>query len=215
LTPLRWLKKVKKRSVHDVPLFLDERLFEELRILVYRKGWDYKTDKEVYQLRDRALISILILTGLRISEALMLKRLQFRIYDNRIILVNVKTVKSGLIRRKITLPKEGKLAEFTGIVERWLRMVPKEEHYVFPSGCAYGPRWDTPLSRGRAFWIIKKQTGRFPHWFRSVCETIYGRLIFNNDAWKLKEFMGLKKLDSTSPYVRGSWEEDEHKIFEL
>jgi len=110
LVPLSWLKEIKKRSVHDVPLFLDERLFEELRILVNRQGWNYKTDKEIYQLRDRALISILILTGLRISEALMLKRLQFRIYDDRIILVNVKTVKSGLIRRKITLPKEGKLA---------------------------------------------------------------------------------------------------------
>ena len=65
------------------------------------------------------------------------------------------------------------------------------------------------------FWIIKTMTDRFPHWFRSVCETIYGRLIFNSDAWKLKEFMGLRRLDSTTPYVQGSWEEDEEKIFKL
>ena len=205
----------KKRSVRDIPVFLDERLFEELYILVNRSGWQYKTNREQFQFRDRALICLLVLTGLRISEALMLKRLQFRVYSDRILVRNVRTLKRGKMRVKITLPKQGKLAPFTEVFERWLRLVPEEDCYVFPSGCAWGFRWNKPLSRKRAFWIIKTMTGRFPHWFRSVCETIYGRLIFNSDAWKLKEFMGLRRLDSTTPYVQGSWEEDEEKIFKL
>jgi len=204
-----------KRSVSDIPIFLDDRLWEELTILVNMKGWNYKTQRTLFHLRDRALICLLILTGLRISEALLLKKLQIRIYEDEIILANVRTVKSGLIRRKIILPKKGKLSRFTKIFEDWLLKVPSEKSYVFPRGTSCDFMWNRPLSRKRAFWIIRKTTGRFPHWFRAVCENIYGKLIFRNDAWKLKEFMGLKRLDSTTPYVRSSWEEDEDKIYNL
>jgi len=50
-----------------------------------------------------------------------------------------------------------------------------------------------------------KNYGKGSTLVQGVCENIYGKLIFNNDAWKLKEFMGLKRLDSTTPYVKGSW----------
>jgi len=131
------------------------------------------------------------------------------------MLKSVRTKKSGYTREKITLPKTGSLARFTDVFENWLRFVSTKEHYIFPCGTAYGFKWNKHLGRKRAFWIIKTTTGKFPHYFRAVCETIYGRIIFKNDAWKLKQFMGLKRLDSTTPYVQGSWEEDEHRIFEI
>jgi len=205
----------KKRSVQDVPIFLDSRLFVELQSLVELKGWPYKTQRELYWMRDNALICFLILTGLRVSEALMVHRNQLRVYSDRIILRSARTLKGGLTREKVTLPKQGNLAYFTRVFEKWLNRVEGEDSYVFPSGGYNGFRWNRKLSRYRAHRIVKDKTGKFPHWFRGVCETIYGRLVFKSDAWKLKQFMGLKRLDSTSPYVKGSWEEDEHRIFEV
>lgn len=205
----------KKRSVQDVPIFLDSRLFVELQTLVELKGWPYKTSREEYWLRDNALICLLLLTGLRVSEALSLRRNQFRVYEDRIILRNVHTLKGGVTRTRILLPKHGNLAYFTGVFQEWLGKVPSQDGYVFPPGGFHGFKWNKPLDRHRAWRIIKDKTDRFPHWFRGVCETIYGRIVFKSDAWKLKQFMGLKRLDSTSPYVKGSWEEDEHRIFEV
>jgi len=209
------LGRGKKRSVQDVPIFLDERFFEELRETVESVNWGYKTNQDLYRLRDRAIVCLLILSGLRVSEAVQLKKLQFRVYKKKIILANVKTLKKGLVRHKIILPKRGRLAWFTQVFEDWLRFVPSDDSYVFPSGNQFGFNWGKPLSRKRVFWIVKTTTHKFPHWFRGVCETIYGRLVFKSDAWKLKEFMGLKRLDSTTPYVKGSWEEDEKEIYKI
>jgi len=207
--------RTKKRSVQDVPIFLDDKFFRELQDIVQRVRWDYKTNREQFWMRDQALVCLFILSGVRVSEALQLKKMQTRDYRDNIILANVKTFKRGLTRTKIVLPKKGRLAWFTGVFENWLRLVPSEDSYIFPTGSQFGFNWEKPLSRKRVFWIIKTTTGRFPHWFRGVCETIYGRLVFQSDAWKLKEFMGLKRLDSTSPYVRGSWEEDLQRIYEV
>ena len=207
-----------KRKVSDVPIFLDDRLWDELEAIINVEGWHYKTNIALFKLRDRALICLLILTGLRISEALALKKLQFRSYKRKILLANAETVKHGLLRAKIILPKQGKLRRFTFVFEAWLREVPTPDSYVFPKGTSLRAGsflWDKPLSTKRAFWIIKTTTGKFPHWFRAVCETVYGRLIFKNDAWKLKEFMGLKRLDSTSPYVKGTWEDNLPEIYKL
>ena len=217
--PLPWLKDVKKRKVTDVPIFLDDRLWDELHSIINLSGWNYTTKRaDLFKLRDRALICLLILSGLRISEALRLRKLQFRVYNQEIVLANVQTVKHGLMRTKIILPKTGKLAMFTFVFEEWLETIPKDDSYVFPKGTSLRDSsflWDKPLSTKRAFWIIKTTTGKFPHWFRAVCETVYGRLIFKSDAWKLKEFMGLKRLDSTSPYVKGTWEDNIPKIYNL
>jgi len=207
-----------KRKVSDVPIFLDNRLWDELETIINLSGWNYKTNIALFKLRDRALICLLILTGLRISEALRLRKLQFRVYDNEIVLANAETVKRGLLRTKIVLPKTGRLGTFTLVFEEWLNTIPNEESYVFAKGTSLRAGsflWDKPLSTKRAFWIIKTTTGKFPQWFRAVCETVYGRLIFKSDAWKLKAFMGLKRLDSTSPYVKGTWEDNLAEIYKL
>jgi len=123
--PLPWLVGVKKRKSTDVPIFLDARLWEDLESIINVEGWPYKTNIALFRLRDRALICLLILTGLRISEALLLKRLQFRIYKRKILLANAETVKHGLLRTKIILPKQGKLSTFTFVFEEWLNTIPK------------------------------------------------------------------------------------------
>lgn len=211
------MKKAKsKRAVADIPIFLDDQFFSQLQLIVESIKWPYKTMPRTYWTRDHALASTLILTGLRVSEALALHRSQLRDYPNRILLVNVHTLKHGLTRQKIVCPKTGRLAPFTHYLEKWLLEVPEDEDAcLFPRGSPQGFQWHRPLSRYRAFWIIKTSVNRFPHWFRSVTETIYGRLVFKSDAWKLKDFMGLRRLDSTTPYVKGSWEDNEADIYTL
>lgn len=54
-----------------------------------------------------------------------------------------------------------------------------------------------------------------PHWFRAVAENIYGRKVFRNNPYKLKDFMGLVNLNSTGPYVQATWEEDEKRIYKV
>ena len=71
------------------------------------------------------------------------------------------------------------------------------------------------MSRKRYFKIIKETLDKFPHWFRAVCETIYGRMVFNNDPYKLKDFMGVQTLEATVPYVKSAFEKDLPKAYKL
>lgn len=206
-----------KRGSQDEPFFLDNQLYPELDNLIKKINWPYKTDyKNELVKRDRALFAFLLLTGLRVSEALNVKRMQIRIYENRIEAVNLKTLKRGNMRSIIILPKIGSLRNLTYVFEAWLVLVKEPEAYLFPKYLTLVKRFDykNHINRHRAYQLISL-TGKFPHWARSVCETIYGRKIFLNDAWKLKEFMGLKRLDSTAPYISGSWEENQKNIYKL
>ena len=45
-----------KRKVSDVPIFLDNRLWDELNTIINVAGWPYKTNVALFKLRDRALI---------------------------------------------------------------------------------------------------------------------------------------------------------------
>ena len=207
--PQPWLKHVKKRAVKDIPIFTDQ-IFEKLAEVIRNfQAWDYKMQPEVFALRDKALVVGLVLMGVRAAET-RLKRKQFLIKPNEVVVVNVETMKQGDLRREIILPRTGALSVYTDILVEWLERVQDSESFVFPSADAYGNfRWDTPLGTKRIWQLVKKTTGLFPHWFRGVHETIYGRLVFQRDAWKLKEHMGLKRLDSTAPYVRGEMEKED------
>jgi integrase len=214
------LEKVEhdKRATKDIPIFLDDKLYGNLVDIIDSLEWDYKSSfRAAFHKRDKALVALLILTGVRISEALRLKRKQFRIYKDYILLVNVETLKHGKLRKEIVLPKHGSLAPFTAIFEAWLNEIPEkeEEAYMFPVGTIKGFHLEQALTRYRANRIIKKTTGKFPHWFRAVCENLYGKKVFNNNAYKLKDFMGLVNLASTDPYVQADWTEDKAKVFKL
>lgn len=200
-------KDRKKRKVSDEPIILDS-LFSMLQDFML-KSWPYKVNMRNLILRDKALMCFLLLSGCRVSEALRLKRKQFFIYDDRIEVLKVETLKKGNTRDKIVFPLYSKLEPFTLIVLEWLETIEEKDYYVFPPCSPNGHlRFNTHLSRYRAHTIIKHNTEMFPHWFRGVCETIYGKLVFKNDVWKLAQFMGLKTIESTLPYVSKTWEAD-------
>lgn len=223
-----WLKDVEhdKRKTKDIPIYVDDSLYGNLEKIIAKTNWPYKSiNADKLLMRDHALVALLILAGLRISEALRLKRKQFRIYEDHILLVNVETAKHGLLRKEIFLPKRGNLARFTEVFEAWLNSIQEdteeedtEEWFIFPTGTSRKDEpfhYDKPLTRFRVNAIIKETTGKFPHWFRAVCENIYGKMVFQNNAYKLKEFMGLVNLGSTDPYIQAVWQEDKEKIFKL
>ena len=205
-----------KRKVKDEPIILDSEFYPHLETLLNNVNWPYKVNKDQLQQRDKALVAFFICTGIRNSEHQTIKRKQTRIYKTHILLVNVQPLKHGILREEIIFPKKGSLAPFTFIFEAWLKQVPSENSVLFPAASATGVlNWSKPLSRQRIHWIIKTQTGMFPHWFRGVCESIYGKQVFKNDAWALKDFMGLVNLESTSPYVSGNWKQHEKNIYTI
>jgi integrase len=211
-----------KRAVKDVPIVfrtdrIEEsklRLIEKLADIIAKVNWPYRNNIQVLQLRDHALIALCFLSGCRISEAIELKKIQFEIFPDLIYLANVQPLKHGLLRKEILLPLVGPMARLSMIVREWLEMVPDKDCYVFASATPNGTlHWHEHLKRKRPYWILKTTVDLFPHWLRGCCETYYGKGIFKSDAWKLKEFMGLKSLGSTSDYVSGSWEENKPDLF--
>lgn len=204
-----------KRATTDEPIYLDAKFFEELRALILKIKWPYKSQlADKLTLRDRALVAFLILTGLRISEAIQVKRKQIREYENRVEVLNLKTLKHNNLRARVMFPKIGAFKPFTFIFLDWLKEVQDPEAFLFPRWTPAGFKYDKAINRHRAYQTVAL-TGKFPHWFRAVCETVYGKKIFKNDAWKLKQFMGLRTLEATSYYVQGSWEENEKDVFKL
>lgn len=81
-------------------------------------------EETVKGLRDATVMEVLYGTGLRISEALILKRVQVRKRAGQVIFANVKVKKGG--RRDIEVPDDAAAA-----LDRWLEQAPESE-YVFP-----------------------------------------------------------------------------------
>lgn len=62
--------------------------------IVKSDGWPYKTEMKFYRTRDKALVSLLYLLALRVSEALRLKKEQFLIEKSRVVVRGIKLSKS-------------------------------------------------------------------------------------------------------------------------
>jgi integrase len=211
------LKRTKhdKRATSDEPIFVDSQLYLELSKLIDKLAWGY-SEKNIalLQQRDKALFALLIVAGPRAAEAIQLKKKQFRIYPNRIEIAQVETEKHGLIRKRIIMPLEGNLAPITQVFQKWFEKLPDDpEAYIFPRAGADSINYSKHISRVRVYQIVS-QSGMFPHWARAVCANIWAT-VFGKDAWKLKNYMGWKRLESSSPYIQSNWEEDEYKIFKV
>lgn len=153
---------------------------------------------------------VLTLSGLRINEALSLKKKQFEETKHFIIIRNVETSKNGRVRDEIPLSKHGSSAEFTQAIKDYLELVPDPESYLFFKASGVGVYWNKHISRQRAHRIIKTLTQLYCHYLRGVCETRYGK-IFKN-PYALKDFMGLRDIRSTEPYVHIDWKDFKESI---
>ena len=214
-------QKIKKRATSAIPIIANEtadlpELIDKLTKVIESTEWKYKSEfKELLQKRDKALVALLILSGLRVSEALELKFSQVHKLFKCFTLTNVHTLKNGLVRDRILIPIDGSLGRLCIYFNEWYEYLEKQKNvdYLFPSACGFGLILNQPLSRYRAHRIIKTTSDKFPHWFRAVYENIYGHIIFNNNPYKLKRCMGLKRLESTVPYIQADYENDLAKVY--
>ena len=138
-------------------------------IIMESEGWPYKTNREFYLTRDRALVAILYLLALRISEALRLKKKQFLLpeetgYQDRVLVRGIKLSKSRIkvckLCGKSIKAKERKqhLKVEHGIetsdVNRYFKDKPRKEQYRQEAYLPLtGPR--APLTQLVLDWLQK------------------------------------------------------------
>ena len=115
----------------------------EIYEIIHRGEWPYKTRPDFYRKRDRALAALVYLTSGRINEALRVKRRQIREDPDDPDFLVVHSF--WISKRKggkydvvdIPLPRVGKLAPFTELVEEYLDLVePEEKLFRFGSSRA-------------------------------------------------------------------------------
>jgi integrase len=132
----RTLKKIKK---YPRPRELYDKI-------VYGKGWDYSSDDKDYFLkRDRALVALLYLLALRISEALRLCKSQFATEKNRIVVSGIELSKTKIkgkprkdqYRQEAFLPLSGNRAMLTQLVTDYLRVAKTDKLFINDTSQAY------------------------------------------------------------------------------
>jgi integrase len=160
-------------------------------------GWPYRYDKETYQVRDRALVALLYLGALRISEALRLTKSQISGLDDptriviRSVLVSKKAFQKGRSNlRAVWLPRTGERSRFTDLFMEWVKMVKTDEERLFKFG------------RVRAWQITFAMTGKWNHYFRALGEAyLYDR--WGADVLAVADYVNVTPAVLTQ-YIRGA-----------
>lgn len=122
----------KRRTLELIPYY--PKPHEIFNDLMLSPGWNYKTNREHYLTRDRALVSILYIAELRISEALRLKKSQFEVLDDHVFVkaIQLSKRKPGKVAyRDARLPLEGERAKFTDLVLNYSDRLESNER-LFP-----------------------------------------------------------------------------------
>jgi integrase len=151
-----------RRTLADIELYPQpQELYEAI---MGSEGWPYKVNRDEYLRRDRALVALLYLCALRVSEALRLRKSQFRILEDR---VEVEGIKLSKMRRKgkprrhkfrvAWLPLTGERAVFTQLVLEYLETL-REDEPLFK------------FSRQRAQQVVTRLTGKWCHYLRALGE---------------------------------------------
>lgn len=142
------------------------------KIMAYEGS--YRTNKDFYIIRDRALASILFIAQLRKSEAHRLRKQQFHENPFRIIAVKLsksekRSKKTGDIitrkdtyRKEILLPLTGDLSGFGQLIKDYVNLLESPGTLLFPFSDA----------AGRVNQIINEMLGVPPHWERAYGENL-------------------------------------------
>ncbi|MDH5690375.1 MAG: tyrosine-type recombinase/integrase [Candidatus Bathyarchaeota archaeon] len=168
--------------------------------IIHSKGWNYVNaeTRDLYVKRDRALVAILYLLALRISEALRLRRNQFVFHEDRIEVRGIKLSKSRIkdkprkeqYRDEAYLPLKGSRVPLTKLVKEYLNNL-KGNTQLFKFG------------RKRAWQIVVTLTGNTCHWFRAFGEDfLYEE--WDHDLLAVADYV---KVDprTLQDYIRKRW----------
>jgi len=163
-----------RRTLKDIPYYPDPK--EIYDAIMASPGWPYRNKNPRLIARDRALVALLYLTGLRVSEALRLTKRQFTEHEGYILIRSIKLSKShveGKPRRvqyrDARLPLTGERAPLTALVTEYLSMLGEDER-LFPWSLAKN-RWGQIAGGKRAWQVVKAYLPDHTcHWLRAYCE---------------------------------------------
>jgi len=123
--------KPSRKTLELIPYYpKPKEIFEDL---MRSPGWNYKTNTERFLMRDRALVSILYVGELRVSEALRLVKNQFEERDCLFVkAILLSKRKPGKIAyRDARLPLIGERAKFTELISQYLETLDNDDR-LFP-----------------------------------------------------------------------------------
>jgi integrase len=191
-----------RRTLEDIQEYYSPETI--LKVLWKRAGWNYQSNEDYFRLRDRALVCVLYLCALRVSEALRLKKSQFRIEEERQrvkvvgILLSKRKEYSIVKYREAWLPlSSGSLLtprqKMTSTILEYLDRLAGDDDLLFHFG------------RSRAWQIVHSMSPDFwPHLFRAFGEN------FLYDAWD-HDMLAVSDYVKVNPrtlekYIRRSYE---------
>ena len=185
---------------------------EEFRDMISKTYEHPPTYPQYYGLRDRALLSILRLTGKRVSELSRLKVGDLKVegdYLSITFTIRKKRKKSIiLLRREKLIPLTDPLTQYILEYLEWIRENQPDQVWLFPR-TFFSPRFntltfgDTPLTTRQILRIVQKYNPTV--WCHLFRETVASDIIRRDptilSAWKVKLRLNLESISSGFRYL--------------
>ena len=164
------------------------------------EGWEYKTNEDFYHTRDRALVSMLYVLALRVSEALRLVNSQNEREKTKITVNSIKLSKSykKAKARRHQYREEGWIA-LTGERAGFGKLITEYLDLLEPNAQLF------PFGRKRAYQIVEAITGEPPHWLRAYGEKYLYRK-WNRDPIAVNDYVKVD-LNVLMFYIRESYQD--------
>jgi len=198
----------KRRTLKEIPYYpTPQELYEAI---IKSEGWPYKKNRELYLKRDRALVALLYLGGLRVSEALRIRKNQFIEKKDYILIRSVELSKSRVkgrprrIRfRDVRLPLKGERAPLTHLVLDYLKHLDDDDR-LFPWSLEKN-KYGQIIGCKRAWQVVKSILPESTcHWLRAYCED-YLYSVWEGDLLAVSDYI---KVDARTlqQYIRKRYE---------
>lgn len=172
---------LRRKTLKGIPYYPSPQ--ELYDAILNSPGWPYKHESPSLVARDRALVALLYLTGLRVSEAIRLTKGNFERKENHIYIKGIELSKvkvKGVVRRiqfrDAKLPLIGERAHLTKLVMDYVDILENPEERLFPWSLEKN-QWGQIIGGKRAWQVVKAILPNHTcHWLRAYCEDyLYGQ----------------------------------------
>jgi len=165
--------------------------------LMQGQGWDYKYNKERFIMRDRALVCLLYLGCLRVSEGLRVTKSIVQVLDDRVFIQGILLSKSKrkdkdrkVLYRDVQMPRSGDRVKFTELFMEYYK-VAQDKLFTFTTN--------------RAWNVVKKLLPDATcHWLRSWGDT-YLYQVWDHDIMALADYTK-QDVRTLQLYIRKQYE---------